>query len=345
MTLNHYTHPRWFWERGGWEDPGCIESFRRFTEAAADALGPRVKLWVTLNEPVVLLLGGYLGGEIPPGKRGFRAAARAFEHMLRAHVEAAAAIRERVPDARIGIAHNMLEFAPDRAGNILDRRLARVADRLYNTALLEAIATGDLAWSFPGEGRMRARIPELPAANDYVGVNYYSRVHIRFRGRPGAVGEYCVSRPERPGAHGHRAGRSTPTDSTSFCGRRRSAGKPVLVTENGIATSDDRRRCDFLREHLAVLAHRRAAGTPITGYFYWSLLDNFEWLEGFRPRFGLFEVDYTTFARRRRPSADVFAAMGRWFTAGGSGRRTFRRFSNVTSSETPASRARASVRS
>ena len=153
VTLNHYTHPRWFWERGRLGGPGgASQSFRRFTEAAADALGPRVRLWVTLNEPVVLLLGGYLGGEIPPGKRGFRAAARAFEHMLRAHVEAAAAIRERVPERRIGIAHNMLEFAPDRAGNMLDRRLARVGDRLYNTALLEAIATGDLAWSFPGAG-------------------------------------------------------------------------------------------------------------------------------------------------------------------------------------------------
>ena len=91
----------------------------------------------------------------------------------------------------------------------------------------------------------------------------------------------------------------------------------MIVTENGIATRDDRRRGDFLREHALVLAHRRDAGTRIEGYFHWSLLDNFEWLEGFRPRFGLFEVDYATFARRRRPSADVFAELGRWFTAGG----------------------------
>ena len=121
-----------------------------------------MRLWVTLNEPVVLLLGGYLGGLIPPGKRGFRAAARAFEHMLRAHAEAAAAIRERIPEARIGIAHNMLEFAPDRPASSLDRRLARAAERLYNLALLEAIATGDLDWSFPGEGRMRVRVSGLP---------------------------------------------------------------------------------------------------------------------------------------------------------------------------------------
>jgi beta-glucosidase len=91
-------------------------------------------------------------------------------------------------------------------------------------------------------------------------------------------------------------------------------GLPILVTENGIATRDDRRRADFLREHALVLAHRIEAGTPIAGYFYWSLLDNFEWLEGFRPRFGLFGVDYATMSRARRPSADVFAALGRQFT-------------------------------
>jgi beta-glucosidase len=91
------------------------------------------------------------------------------------------------------------------------------------------------------------------------------------------------------------------------------------VTENGIASRDDSRRCDFLRAHTLVLAHRRAAGTPIEGYFHWSLLDNFEWLEGFRPRFGLFEVDYATFARRRRPSAQVFARLGKNFTGAADG--------------------------
>lgn len=316
VTLSHYTHPRWFWADGGWEDPRSIARFRRFAEVAAEALGPSVRLWVTLNEPVVLLLGGYLGGQIPPGRRGFHAAARAFEHMLRAHVEAAAAIRERIPGARVGIAHNMMEFAPDRPDRFLDRRLARAAERLYNLALLEAIATGDLDWSFPGEGRIRVPISGLPAANDYVGVNYYSRLHIRFRGRPGAVGEFYYRDPAGRGLT-DTGWEVHPHGFDVVLRQAAIPGKPVIVTENGIATTDDRRRGDFLREHAAVLAHRRDAGTPIEGYFYWSLIDNFEWLEGFRPRFGLFEVDYSTFSRRRRPSADVFAALGRWFTAGG----------------------------
>jgi beta-glucosidase len=96
----------------------------------------------------------------------------------------------------------------------------------------------------------------------------------------------------------------------------------VLVTENGIATRDDARRRAFLREHVLVLAHRRDAGTRIEGYLHWSLLDNFEWLEGFAPRFGLFEVDYATFVRRRRPSADLFADLGRSLAAGSARKST-----------------------
>ncbi|MFY9549832.1 MAG: family 1 glycosylhydrolase [Thermoanaerobaculia bacterium] len=315
VTLHHYTHPRWFWREGGWEDPRSVEAFRRYAAAAAAALGPRVRWWVTLNEPIVFLLGGFLGGLIPPGKRSFSAAARALEHMLRAHAEAAAVLREAIPGARVGIAHNMLEFAPDRRDSALDRRLAREGERLYNLALLEAIATGKLDWSFPGQGRTRVGLPELPGANDYVGVNYYSRVHIRFRGMPGAIGEFFYRDPAARGLT-DTGWEVHPQGFDAVLRQATLAGLPIVVTENGIATTDDRRRRDFLREHALVLAHRRAAGDPILGYFHWSLLDNFEWLEGFRPRFGLYEVDYATYARRRRPSADLFAELGRGFISG-----------------------------
>lgn len=270
---------------------------------------------MTLNEPVVFLLGGYVAGMIRPGQTSFAAAGAAFENLLRAHTAAVAALKAQDPSRRIGIAHNMLAFAPDRAGNPFDRKLAEAGEGLYNDALLEAAETGDLRWSLPGRGRVSFRIPDLPKSFDYVGVNYYSRVHLRFTGGPGAPGEFLYRDPESRGltdmgwevhAHGfdrvlERAGRS---------------GLPVLVLENGIATGDDRRRRDFLREHALVLAHRIRAGTRVEGYFYWSLLDNFEWLEGFRPRFGLFEVDYATLARRRRGSADLFEALGRTCGAG-----------------------------
>jgi beta-glucosidase len=119
--------------------------------------------------------------------------------MLRAHAAAAEAIRSRCPGSRVGIAHNMLEFAPDRRDSALDRRLARQGERLYNLALLEAIATGRLDWAFPGQGRVRAKLDDLPATHDFIGVNYYSRVHIRFRGVPGSVGGFAYRDPESRG--------------------------------------------------------------------------------------------------------------------------------------------------
>jgi beta-glucosidase len=310
VTLHHYTHPRWFWEEGGWERPQSVSRFRAFAAAVAGALGDRIRLWITINEPIVLLLGGFLAGILPPGKQSFAAASAALRNMLAAHTEAAALLKERNASARVGFAHNMLDFAPDRADSALDRRLAAAADRLYNQALLEAIASGKMEWSVPGEGRASFPVSDLPAATDFVGVNYYSRVHLRLRAAGKALGEFFY---RDPGGRGltDMGWEVYPEGFDRILLLAAGAGKPVLVTENGIATRDDRRRCDFLREHVMILEHRRKAGTPIEGYFHWSLLDNFEWLEGFAPRFGLFEVDYATYARKRRPSADLFASLGR----------------------------------
>jgi beta-glucosidase len=314
VTLHHYTHPRWFWEDGGWESPQSVERFGRFARVVGDALAEKVRWWVTLNEPIVFVLGGFLAGWIPPGVRSFSSAGTALKNLLRAHVEAAIAVRERNPTAQIGIAHNMMEFAPDRPGNPLERRLAASGDQLYNQALLEAIATGTVSWSFPGEGSVGFRVPELPTTNDFIGVNYYSRVHVRFRGMPGALGDFVYRDPERRGLT-DMGWEIHPEGFDRALERAEEGGRPVLVTENGIATRKDARRRAFLREHVLVLSHRRRSGSPIVGYLHWSLLDNFEWLEGFRPRFGLFEVDYATLARRRRPSADVFAELGRSIAA------------------------------
>lgn len=310
VTIHHYTHPLWFWKEGGWEQARSVSRFRAFAGAVADALGDRVHLWITINEPIVLLLGGFLGGLLPPGKRSFAAASSALRNMLDAHAEAAAQLKERNPSARVGFAHNMLDFAPDRSENALDRRLASAAERFYNMALLEAIATGKVDWSFPGEGRASFSVDGLPAANDFVGVNYYSRVHMRLRAAGKPAGEFFY---RDPGGRGltDTGWEVYPEGFDRILRQAAGAGRPVLVTENGIATRDDRKRRDFLREHVLILEHRRRAGTPIEGYFHWSLLDNFEWLEGFGPRFGLFEVDYATFARRRRPSADLFASLGK----------------------------------
>ncbi|MGH9441756.1 MAG: glycoside hydrolase family 1 protein, partial [Thermoanaerobaculia bacterium] len=311
LTLFHYTHPSWFGEFG-WETRAGVERFLEFVKAVADAVGDRVSTFTILNEPVVFILGGYLDGRIPPGLRDFASASRAMENLLRAHAEAAAILREKSPGARFGIAHNMMDFAPGRRASWADRRLASAADRFYNRAYLEAAVTGRLDMRIPMIGRIRASIPELPSATDFIGVNYYSRLHLQFPGRSGWKGEFFYR--DAGGRGLTDTGWEVHPEGLVSCLRTAAeTDLPVLVTENGIATRDDRLRCDFLREHVALLSQARDSGLPLAGYFYWSLLDNFEWLEGFSPRFGLIDVDYATFARRRRPSAALFAELGARF--------------------------------
>jgi len=311
MTLFHYTHPAWFWEHG-WDSREGRAAFVRFAARAADALGDLVSWHSLLNEPMVFLLGGYLEGVIPPGRRDFAEGTRALEGMLHAFVEAADVLRAANPGARFGIAHNMLDFAPERPSSWADRHLTSVADRFYNRALLEAMATGEIDLRLPLIGKARFRVSDFPRSIDFVGVNYYSRAHLRFPGRTRLAGD--VSYRDRHGRGLTDLGWEIhPTGLAEALTVAAGTGRPVVVTENGIATGNDGLRGDFLREHALIVRHARESGLDVRGYFHWSLLDNFEWLKGFAPRFGLFEVDYATLARRRRPSADLFAELGRGF--------------------------------
>ncbi len=310
VTLFHYTHPRWFHAESPWLSPASVDAFARFADVTAGALGDSVRMFIPLNEPLVFLLAGYLDGQIPPGVTSARLVPRVFDHLLAAHAAAAAAIRERVPQAAIGIAHNMMAFAPERRWNPLDRLLARTAHRCYNRGIVEAFATGRWNFLLPPATRMRGRRDDLPASIDFFGVNFYSRLHLRSPGRERIVGDF---------RYRDRAGRGltdngweiVPEALTPLIDEAAQAGKPLVITENGLADADDRLRPGFLRDHV-----RAFADDPrVHGYFHWSLLDNYEWLDGFGPRFGLYEVDRTTLERRARPSVAVFRDLGRRYLA------------------------------
>ncbi len=312
VTLHHYTHPVWFHGATPWTSPSSVDTFTRFARKVARALAPHVRLYVPFNEPLVFLLGGFLDGQIPPGLADPRAAAQALDNLLAAHAETAAALREEAPGAAIGIAHNMMDFAPDRAGNPLDNLLARHAHRLYNGAFLEAFSTGRWDIRIPPFTRLKGRRDGLVGSLDLVGVNYYSRLHVRFPAATRVLTDF---------AYRDRLGRGltdngweiAPESFAALLGDAGRLGLPVLVTENGIADGRDTLRPAFLRSHLAALAAAEATGVEVAGYLHWSLLDNFEWLDGYGPKFGLFSVDPATFERRERPSASVFRELGRTF--------------------------------
>jgi beta-glucosidase len=312
VTLHHYTHPRWFHGETPWTSPASVDAFARFVRETARALSPLVRLYLTFNEPLVLLLGGFLDGRIPPGLADSRAAGLALDHMLAAHAEAAGVLRDEVPGVAVGVAHNMMDFAPDRTRNPFDALLARHVRKMYNTAFLEAFTTGRWNLWIPPFTRFKGRRDALPGSLDLVGVNYYSRLHVRFPAATRLLTGFSYR--DRQGAGlADNGWEIAPGSFASLLGEAGRLGLPVLVTENGIADGADALRPAFLKSHFAALAEAEAAGVPVAGYLHWSLLDNFEWLDGYGPKFGLFAVDPETFERRPRPSAELFREIGKSF--------------------------------
>jgi beta-glucosidase len=308
VTLFHYTHPSWFHGSTPWTSPAAVDRFARFARYVASAFGDRVRLWIPLNEPMVFLLAGYLDAQIPPGIADPRSLGRVFDHLLAAHTAAAAAIRESNPRAAIGIAHNMMAFAPDRSWNPLDRLLSRTAHRCYNLGTLDAFATGRWKFLLPPATIIRGRRDDLPRSLDFFGVNFYSRLHLRCPGKMRAIGDFKYR--DRSG-HGFtdNGWEIAPASLGPMLREAAATGLPLIVSENGLADANDRMRTEFLRRHVDEIR-----GVPsVHGYFHWSLLDNFEWLDGYSPKFGLVEVDRTTMARRPRPSAASFREAGRLF--------------------------------
>jgi beta-glucosidase len=314
VTLHHYTHPLWFHRETPWTSPASVDAFVRFARRVAEALAPRVRIWVPLNEPLVFLLGGYVDGQIPPGISDGRAANLALGNLFAAHAASAAALRDIDARAAVGIAHNMMDFAPARPGWPFDRLLAAHARRLYNRGFLDAFRTG--AWNFwiPPFTRLSGRLPSLRGSLDFVGVNFYSRLHVQCPAPTRVLARFTYRDPARVGMTDN-GWEIAPDSFAPLLLDAGSLGLPVLVTENGLADGDDSRRAAFLKAHVDALLAAERAGVRVAGYLHWSLLDNFEWLDGYGPKFGLYAVDRETLERRERRSVAVFRELGEAFLA------------------------------
>jgi beta-glucosidase len=319
ITLHHFTLPAWLAERGGVLADGFAERLAEFARVAVAALGDLCGRWVTINEPNVLAAQAYLLGEWPPGAKNALAAVRAHHRLLEAHVAAYRAIKDARGDAaQVGVAHHLRVAQPDRPDSLLDRAAARTFARVFNEAFATAICEGRMYGPLEAVGKVGAlagargfRVAEARGTQDFFGINYYSRDVVRFAAdRPGEL--FCWRRVPA-GAPVSDLGWEIYPAGLGLLVRSwaRRSGVPVYVTENGIADAADGKRAAFLVDHLTELGRALAEGVDVRGYFHWSLTDNFEWAEGYAPRFGLFEVDYATQERRARESAHVYAGIAR----------------------------------
>jgi beta-glucosidase len=292
VTLHHFTLPSWLADRGGLLAEGFVDRLAAFAKIAVDALGDACRLWVTINEPNVLAAHAYLLGVWPPAMKSPRLAWRAQKVLLRAHDAAYRVLKEARGDAvQVGVAHHLRAIEPERPALRRDRAAAALFARVFNDAFAQAVIDH--------------------GTQDFLGINYYSRDRVRFS--PRHAGELFVSRGVPPGAEVSDLGWEIYPPGLGVVVRewaRRSA-RPVYITENGLADARDTRRAAFLAAHLAELARAIADGVDVRGYYHWSLLDNFEWAEGYEPRFGLVRVDFATGERSIRDSARAYARIAR----------------------------------
>jgi len=306
VTLQHFTLPLWLAEQGGWENERIVDDFAAYARKVVKALKEYVTMWVTINEPNVVMASAYLFGDFPPGKKDLGAAMTAGRNMLRAHAAAYHAIHKIQPQARVGVAMNYRGFAPARSWSPLDRWAARTQSLMFNDLFPRAVQKGKIYLPVGFQ-----RIPEVAGTQDFIGVNYYTRDQVAFNlFKPG---ELFARRFFLPGADLSDTGFIANVPQGMFDALKWALQfeVPIIITENGVEDADDDLRPRYLLQHLHQVWRAVNFNWPIKGYYHWSLVDNFEWERGWTQRFGLWELDVETQARRKRPSADLYAEICR----------------------------------
>jgi beta-glucosidase len=324
-TLYHWDLPQPLQDRGGWRARDTAARFADYAALCFDAFGDRIHDWITINEPWIVGVLGHQLGLHAPGEQDLAGSVQAMHHLLLGHGLAAQALAATGREgARAGIAYSLFPHTP-AGDDPADATAAHGSDGYVNRWFLDPVhglgypadmrahwerAIGPLDFVRDGD------LDVIGAGSDFIGVNYYTRRIV------------SAARGDGPWPWRVEPGRSgvprtdlnweiVPDDLTALLLRlhRDYPGVPLLITENGAVFNDepgpdgavhDTRRTAFLHAHLAAVHRAIEAGAPVQGYFHWSLIDNFEWAMGYRPRFGLVHVDHATQRRTLKDS-------GRWY--------------------------------
>ncbi|MBI1833399.1 MAG: glycoside hydrolase family 1 protein [Candidatus Andersenbacteria bacterium] len=281
VTLHHFTNPVWLAKKGGWENGYAVDRFEKYVRYVAQHLGHLVDFWVTINEPMVYASQSYWRADWPPQKRTLRGMLRVIRNMAYGHMIAYRVLHSITPDTPVGLAKHLIAYLPEHRRQLDDQIMAGLEDWWFNHRFFSL--TGN--------------------THDFIGVNYYFTTKLRVKLFPprfmkvpweGAVSD--INWPIRP------------EGLTHVLLHMKKYNLPIYITENGLADASDSKRSEFIRSHIKAVKKAMQQGVNVRGYLHWSLLDNFEWADGFKPRFGLIAVDYKTLERKIRPSAYVLKA-------------------------------------
>ncbi len=288
VTLHHFTSPIWFADKGGFTKRKSSFYFKRYASFVAEQLGDLVDFWITINEPGVYASQSYLKGIWPPQIQSKYKALKVYLNLARCHKKAYKSIHKIYKEkkwgkAKVGIAQNTISI------------------HSYSPYELKAFfTTGFINWFWNHSFFWLTK-----RKHDFLGINYY--FHFRIDRSVLKSFDFFVN------AHvEHREMSSVgweiyPQGIFHTLLDMKRYNLPIYITENGIATVDENKRSRYLVSYLKEIYHAIYAGVPVKGYFYWSLIDNFEWEKGFEPRFGLIEVNYKTFERFIRSTARVYS--------------------------------------
>jgi beta-glucosidase len=348
LTLYHWDLPQALEDEGGWTNRETAYRFAEYAAVMHEALGDRVRVWTTLNEPWCAAFLGYAAGIHAPGRQEPTAALAAAHHLLLGHGLATQELRRRDAEATLGITLNLTVPDPLDPESEADRDAARRIDGQFNRIFLDPVLRGaypedvlaDVAHLGMTEHIREGDLEIIGTPIDVLGVNYYHGEAVTMTPAGESVPQEGHAPLERPisspyvAAHGVRSvPRGLPVTAMDWEvqpeGLRRllnrlqdeytgPAGIPVYVTENGAAYDDvpdeggfvdDQDRLSFFDQHVRAMKDAIDDGVDLRGYLAWSLLDNFEWAWGYHQRFGLVRVDYATQERIPKASALWYARL------------------------------------
>lgn len=305
ITLHHFTTPKWFAEKGGFEKTENIGYFERFSKVVFSEIGDLSRFWCTINEPAVEAMMGYFVGQFPPGKKDLELSGIVLRNLLEAHVRVYHTLKEmrHGNDVEIGLVHNYLVFEPYHSWNIIESIPAHYLTKNFNEAVMRFLKDGTFEYYIPLFADVASKNPDAKDSFDFFGLNYYSRAVI--------TSQWSLSEPlvatcfddeimtDMPLAIYPEGFYEAIKESSKL-------GKPIYVTENGIADRKDDRRELFLHQYLYALSKAIEDGYDVRGYYYWSLIDNYEWAEGWKMKFGLYALDLKTKERTLREGAKAY---------------------------------------
>jgi beta-glucosidase len=320
LTLYHWDLPQALQDQGGWAERSTIEAFLDYTDVVSRHLGDRVRHWITHNEPWCTAFNGNFEGVHAPGLTSFKTALQVCHNVLVSHGQAIPVIRRNVPQGKVGAALSLHPLKP-ASDSAADVAATRRHDGLRNRWFLDPLHGRGYPtdiWDLLGDKAPvvhEGDLQVIATPTDFLGVNYYFPEVVAAAPAQGVMATRVVESPnvERT-AFGWEV---SPAGMVTLLSRVARDYQPAVIylTENGSSYDDtvspngeieDEERRRYLERHLLALREIVAKGIPIKGYFAWSLLDNFEWAEGYIRRFGLTHVDFDTQQRRLKLS-------GKWY--------------------------------